>query len=230
MIIDNCPVCNTKIVVSAGTGPICPNEDCPVHDGPFQRNERLSRSRGNPILKHFVSWLHSPLCSGAIVPSSKTLCAAVANQVERSSEGYVLELGSGTGVVTTALLANGIPAHKIYTIELDKNLVDYMHAHFPGVHVIHGNAHNIWGLLPPRVLKNIQTVICGIPLSLLDEKEQWRLSQCMMSVLSPGQQFILYSYRLDSPLTAEVKGITAQRVKRVWRNIPPASIWSYRLD
>ena len=45
---------------------------------------------------------------GAVAPSSPGLARAMAAQIDAASEGPVLELGPGTGVVTAALIARGI--------------------------------------------------------------------------------------------------------------------------
>lgn len=59
---------------------------------------------------------------------------AIAPQVaaalsEQARKGVVLEIGSGTGILTTALLSAGIT--NLYCIEIDTRSVDYLHEHFP---------------------------------------------------------------------------------------------------
>jgi len=57
----------------------------------------------------FRRWLANPLQMGSVIPSSPALCRRIAGQVRRDPDEAVLELGAGTGVVSRALLASGVP-------------------------------------------------------------------------------------------------------------------------
>jgi len=47
-------------------------------------------------------WLANPLQMGSIVPSSPALCRRVVQQVRRTDDEWVIELGAGPGVVPRA--------------------------------------------------------------------------------------------------------------------------------
>ncbi|MCG8099531.1 MAG: phospholipid methyltransferase, partial [Candidatus Thiodiazotropha taylori] len=56
----------------------------------------------------FISaWMRNPRQVGALFPSSDCLAQAMAAQVN-SMNGLTIELGAGTGAVTSALLDRGI--------------------------------------------------------------------------------------------------------------------------
>jgi hypothetical protein len=57
----------------------------------------------------FKRWLANPLQMGSIIPSSPSLCNRIASLVARAPDEVVLELGAGTGVISRALLAAGVP-------------------------------------------------------------------------------------------------------------------------
>ena len=48
----------------------------------------------------FRQWLRSPKSMGSVIPSSKFLARAVANEVAWQPGQYVVELGGGTGAIT----------------------------------------------------------------------------------------------------------------------------------
>src|SRR5262249_51285739 len=62
-----------------------------------------------------------PVTTGAVAPSGRALSRAMAAQIPEGSEGPILELGPGTGVVTAALIERGIAAERITAVEYDRD-------------------------------------------------------------------------------------------------------------
>lgn len=175
----------------------------------------------------FRRWLRNPLQMGSVVPSSPALCRRIAAAVEREPEEYVLELGAGTGVISAALLAAGVPAEKLIVVEIVPEMADFLRKSLPGVNVICGDAFDLKGALPPHMHGLIGTAICGIPLVLLPLDRQAAFRDAVESV-APGRGFLLYSYCATSPLPYRRLGLTAHRQAFTLANFPPASIWRYR--
>ncbi len=72
---------------------------------------------------HFLAaWVRSPLKIGALLPRSRGLANAMAAEVDVKKPGVIIELGGGTGAVTHALLASGIPPERLVVIERDRKL------------------------------------------------------------------------------------------------------------
>ena len=63
------------------------------------------------------SFLKSPKQVGSIIPSSRFLERRVTRATRAHRAKLVVELGPGTGVVTEALIARGIPASRLILIE-----------------------------------------------------------------------------------------------------------------
>ncbi len=175
----------------------------------------------------FRRWLRNPLQMGSIIPSSPALCRKIAAAVERGPEEYVLELGAGTGVISAALLAAGVPAHKLIVVEIVPEMADFLRGSLPGVTVICGDAFDLANTLPAEVHGRIGTAICGIPLVLLPLERQAAFRDTVESV-APGRGFLLYTYCATSPLPYRRLGMTARRMAFTLANLPPASVWRYR--
>ena len=171
-------------------------------------------------------WLANPLQMGSVVPSSPALCRRVVDQVRRTGDEWVVELGAGTGVVSRALLRGGIPAERVTVVEIVPSMADHLRATLPGVEVIAGDARALPDLLPRARHGRIGTVICGIPLVLLPLAEQRRFIDAMLAV-APGRGFLHYSYCVTSPLPARKHGLVATREAWTPLNLPPASVWRY---
>src|SRR3712207_4025064 len=81
----------------------------------------------------FKRWLANPLQMGSIIPSSPSLCNRIAALVSRGPEEVVLELGAGTGVVSRALLAAGVPAERLVVVEIVPEMAGHLREVLPGV-------------------------------------------------------------------------------------------------
>jgi len=175
----------------------------------------------------FRRWLANPLQMGSVIPSSPTLCRRIAALVERQGDEVVVELGAGTGVVSRALLAAGVPAERLVVVEIVPEMADHLREALPGVQVVCGDAFDLPKALPARLHSKVGTAICGIPLVLLPLEQQRRFVDAVEAV-APGRGFLLYSYCITSPLPWRSLGLSARR--EVWtpRNFPPASVWRYR--
>ncbi|HTW28661.1 MAG TPA: phosphoethanolamine methyltransferase [Acetobacteraceae bacterium] len=174
----------------------------------------------------FRRWLANPLQIGSVVPSSPALCRRIVAQTRRTPEELVLELGAGTGVVSRALLAGGVPPSSLIVVEIVPALARLLRAGLPGVQVIEGDARELPGLIPPALCGRIGTVVCGIPLVLLPLAEQRRFIDAMDRV-APGRGFLHYSYCATSPLPWRRHGLHARREAWTPLNLPPASVWRY---
>jgi len=163
---------------------------------------------------------------GSVVPSSPALCRRVAGQVRRAEGEWVVELGAGTGVITRALLAGGIPAGRVAVVEIVPDMAGHLRATLPGVDVIAGDARALPDLLPRARHGRVGTVICGIPLVLLPVAEQRRFIDAMLAV-APGRGFLHYSYCATSPLPWRKHGLVARQEAWTPLNLPPASVWRY---
>ncbi len=174
----------------------------------------------------FRRWLANPMQMGSMVPSSPALCARIVRQTRRAANEAVVELGAGTGVVSRALLASGVPADRLFVVEIAGAMAAHLRGALPGVEVIEGDARRLAELLPPEWHGRIGTVICGIPLVLLPFAEQRQVIAAMQAV-APGRGFLHFSYLGLSPISARKHRLTARREAWTPLNFPPASVWRY---
>jgi phosphatidylethanolamine/phosphatidyl-N-methylethanolamine N-methyltransferase len=179
----------------------------------------------NPAM-FFRRWLANPLRMGSIVPSSAALCERIVRHTSRAPDEIVLELGAGTGVVSRALLRSGIPADRLFVVEIDPAMIGHLRQLLPGAHVIEGDARNLETLLPRLWHGRIGTVICGIPLVLLPRAAQRSFIDAIERV-APGRGFLHFSYCATSPLPFRKHRLAAKREAWTPLNFPPASVWRY---
>ena len=189
------------------------------------RAPALAPTIANPWM-FFRRWVSNPLQMGSVVPSSDALCRRVVAQTARGPDEIVLELGAGTGVISRALLASGLPPERLYVLEIVPDMAAHLRRQLSGVNVIEGDARELSALLPERWHGRVGSVVCGIPLVLLPLAQQRRFIDAIEAV-APGRGFLHYSYCATSPLPAAKHGLVGKREAWTPLNFPPASGWRY---
>jgi phospholipid N-methyltransferase len=180
--------------------------------------------------------LRRPATMGAIAPSSPRLGAVLASVVPRTGEPVVVELGPGTGAVST-VIAEGLPeGARHLAVELDPDMVEYLRRTHPDLDVVHGNAADLGKLLAERGIARVDAVICGLPWALFDDATQTELLTEISRVIGDHGAFTTFAYLHGMTLGA------ARRFRRrlrdtfeevlvsatVWRNLPPAFVYVCR--
>lgn len=172
----------------------------------------------------FEGLVRDPSGVSAPTPSSPALASAIASQVDLTRAGLVLELGAGTGVVTRALLDRGIDAHRLVAIELGEYFVNLLRQRFPSVNVMQGDAMNFGAYLPLRA--PIAAIVSGLPLLNFSEIRRHTFIAGALRALGPGGRFIQLSYGWRPPIASAYGKKPDKTI--VWRNLPPAHIWTYQ--
>jgi phosphatidylethanolamine/phosphatidyl-N-methylethanolamine N-methyltransferase len=176
----------------------------------------------------FRLWLRNPLRIGAVAPSSRDLAEAMARLVPMPLQGPVIELGGGTGPITTALLDVGIPPDRLYVVERDPLLHRRLAGRFPAVHVLRGDAAHLTALLHPLGVQEAAAVVSGLPLLSMSRSAQRAIVQEAFKFLPPGAPYIQFTYGLFSPVPRRAFGVTGRPEAVVLGNLPPARVWVYR--
>jgi phosphatidylethanolamine/phosphatidyl-N-methylethanolamine N-methyltransferase len=168
-----------------------------------------------------------PKATGAIFPSGRVLAKAMAGQVDAGLDGMVLELGPGTGVFTRALLDHGIAPERLVLVEYNADFVRYLRRRFPGVTVIHGSAFEVGKIWKERNLSACAAVVSGLPLlNFKPEERQSLLAQCL-DLLQETAPFVQFTYS-QMPSVKPTGDASVALAKRIWLNVPPATVWVYR--
>lgn len=175
----------------------------------------------------FRRWLANPMKVGAVLPSSSSLARLIARQVHPDAGQCVVELGPGTGPVTKALLESGVPADRLFVIEIDAALCAHLRREFPDVTVIQGDATRLKELLPAEWVGKVACVISGIPMLPLPIDVQRALTDAAFEVMAPGGDILQYTYSLASPIKEKPLGLKGRRRGIAMMNFPPAWVWSY---
>lgn len=194
---------------------------------------KAAKTLGNDPLTDNLRFLRAliarPKHVGAVAPSSRMLARAIAEEVDPSSPGPVLELGPGTGAITQALLERGIAPERLTAVEYDRDFAHGIAQRFPGVHVIQGDAFDLARTLGPSQGERFAAIVSGIPLLNFPLARRAAYVESLMHRLLPGAALIQFSYGMHAPAPAP-QGHSVNCAAMIWANLPPARVWVYRKE
>ena len=175
-------------------------------------------------LRLFIKVLRSgPQAVGAACPSSRHLADYMAAQAVTSDDGYIVELGGGTGVVTAALLAHGLDPKRLIVVEQSSLLSAHLRSRFPQVTVLEGDAAQLATLLG-RHAERVSAVVSSLPLKSLPKMTVRRIGNELEAILPKGATFIQFTYSLRCQAIDWAQDLTCLRSRTIWRNVPPARV------
>lgn len=176
------------------------------------------------------SWMEKPLSMGAVTPSGKELAQAMARYVDPEIPGPVIELGSGTGAVTKALVAAGIEQSRLVLVEFNPSFCRMLRRRYPRATVVQGDAYRIQHLLGGLLSEPAAAVVSGLPLQTKPFKHRLKLMNEAFGLMTPGAPFIQFTYAMVTPVPMRPADVSAEASELIWLNVPPARVWVYRKD
>lgn len=197
---------------------------------PLRRGKPKPLRKGPPeALLGFGRFVANPRRFGGFV-SGPALAEAITREIEPAA-GPVLELGPGTGVFTRALIARGVAERNLILVELDPKLAERLRIAFPEALVLCRKAGSVTAdLLEGR---RPAAVVSGLPLLNFPDEEVERIVTAAFAVCTPDAALYQFTYGPKCPINKDIRarlGLSFQRTTRVWRNVPPASVYRINRD
>jgi len=174
---------------------------------------------------------------GAVAPSSPHLAREMAAIVPSSgTEPVVVELGPGTGALSRGVRERLPSGGRHLAVEIDDGMVEHLRTELPWLQVVQGDAAELRTLLSDAGIESVDAVISGLPWSIFPGEQQRAILGEIGQVLAPGGAFTTFAYvhalgmsgarqfrqRLDDAFDEVLTSRT------VWRNVPPARVYTCR--
>lgn len=175
------------------------------------------------------AWLRKPRQNGSIVPSSPWLGRLMASQIDPMG-GRVMEFGGGTGALTREIIASGLPLDQLEIVEIDATLARGLRRALPGATILETPAQSVSAVAAGGI-GGYQCIISGLPLLAFSKTLQQEILSEAFLLLRPGGAFVQFTYSPRPPLArsiASALGLEVAKVGTVVRNVPPATVFSYR--
>ncbi len=200
-----------------------------MHD----QKRNLKRPGGLGDGAHFLmSLMSTPRLTGAVAPSGRALARAMAAASGPPAQGLVVELGPGTGPVTRALIDRGLDRRRLVMVEYNPQFCRMLRDRHPGTRVIEGDAYDLPRTLSDLAGERISAFVSSLPLLTRPPGDRERLLGDAFQLMGADGVFVQFTYGPVSPIPREVcEGrYAAERGRAIWANLPPARVWTYRLD
>ncbi len=194
----------------------------------MQANSGKQTPQQSALIDFLTCWFRNPKTVGAVAPSGPALSRTMAAIVDPSVAGPIVELGPGTGPVTAALLERGIDPSRLVLVEYDDTFCKTLRGKYPNVKVVQGDAFALDETLRGHASEPLAAVVSSLPLLNFAQEQRNKLIDVAMKMLRPRSPFIQFTYGANSPLPVESHLYETSASKRIWWNIPPARVWTYR--
>jgi phosphatidylethanolamine/phosphatidyl-N-methylethanolamine N-methyltransferase len=176
------------------------------------------------------SWIEKPLHVGAVMPSGRLLARTMAQYVDAGAEGSVVELGPGTGAITSALIDHGVDQKRLVLVEYNPSFCALLRDRYPQAKVVQGDAYTLRDTLWNVLSAPAAAIVSGLPLVTKPMLTRLRLIRDAFVALAPGAPFVQFTYSVVPPIPKSLPGVSTEASERIWMNLPPARVWVYRKD
>lgn len=191
-------------------------------------NKNQSRMSWRDRLTFFSEFIKHPLQIGSVIPSSRFMEQRLLKTADIASARTIVELGTGTGSTTRAILAAMSPEARLLCIEINPRFCRLIEAIDDDRLIVHlGDARDLRELLATHNLGAADVVISGIPFSTMSPGVGADILATIATVLTPNGRFVAYqvSNRVAS-LCQPILGKAGVQLELL--NIPP--MWVFRWE
>ena len=198
---------------------------------PTQSRSESSRPTFGDRARFLRTLITAPRLTGAVAPSGRALARAMAKAVGPAAHGLIVELGPGTGPVTSALIERGLGEERLVLVEYDAAFCRLLKQRFAQARIIQGDAYDLPNTLKELSGKPIAATVSSLPLLNQPPDRREKLIGDAFNLMSRQGVFVQFTYGLLSPIPRDAcaNRYSAVRGAPVWRNLPPARVWTYRL-
>ena len=197
-----------------------------------QASDKLRRPRLADKARFLRTLIASPRLTGAVAPSGRALARAMATAAGSPPKGLIVELGPGTGPVTQSLIETGVAPRRLVLVEYDAGFCQLLKKRFAPAKVVQGDAYDLPRALAPFKGRPIAAIVSSLPLLNQPPPRRETLIADAFALMGPSGVFVQFTYGLHSPIPREVcaNRYSAVRSRPILLNLPPAFVWTYRLD
>ena len=169
-----------------------------------------------------IEFLKNPSNTGSVIPSSRFLVDEMVSHI--SKKGPVIELGSGSGVITRKLAS----MRSVSTIYAYENNDEYHHSLKNIDKTI--CLSDLFTMAATHRNKKVDTILSSIPFVNFSGENRKKALNIISKTLDDDGVFIQYTYLNRCPFghaALQENNFKVKQVKKIWLNIPPATVYVY---
>lgn len=173
----------------------------------------------------FRKFLRHGTSIASFVPSSPYLAGAMLKGIDFTRADCIVELGAGTGPITSQLVKRAKPGCRLIINELDPDFCARLRQKFPTADIVEGDAAALEDSLKERGIGKVDHVLSGLPLPSFPSDLRGSIIRSSVGLLNEGGTFRQLTnmpwiyYRLYRRYFEQVK------FRFVAANFPPAGVY-----
>ena len=175
----------------------------------------------------FRSWLRDPFHVASVAPSSRWLAKLMATNIE--SDARVVELGAGTGSLTTAILDRGVRPEDLYLVEQQRDFVAVLRSRFPRAQVVEADAATLSAKLG-GLQGTVDYIVSGLPILWFNRDKKAAILAAAMTLLKPEGKLHQFTYLGSPPIGSTLRTELSLRATLLGiapMNLPPAFVYEF---
>jgi phospholipid N-methyltransferase len=179
----------------------------------------------------FKEFVQAPSHVGSICPSSGALTSALIKSASLNNDGFIVDLGAGSGIITENLLKAGVDPKRLLAVEISPGFAGVFSRRCPAVPLFVEDARNL-SLILDRLDPGlpVSSIISSLPLrNIPDDLVREILEEIKLVLQKRSGSFIQYTYAWWMRYPLGKYGFQPNTSRIVLKNIPPAKVESYTL-
>jgi phospholipid N-methyltransferase len=174
----------------------------------------------------FKKFLKHGKTIASVAPSSRFLIKALLKDLDFANAKVIVELGAGTGPITSVLVRKMNPDCRLLIIERDIDFVNTLKERFPNHEVIHADAADLEKVLDERGIKEVDHVVSGLPLPSIPTPYREAIIDAVNRRLAPNgtlRQITVIPYVFLKFYRTHFDGV---KFELVTLNVPPGGAYT----
>ena len=167
-----------------------------ARDGKTRKDRLLARGFRD-ILHTVGHFLRAPQEIGAILPSSPYLARRMLKAVHLENARIVVELGAGTGAITTELLNRIEAKTRLIIIDSNAEAISILRQRLPdreNLTLIHGDARELQSLLQSMQIARVDAIVSSLPYASMSEETVNQILSQSAQLLADTGHFVAFQY------------------------------------
>ena len=164
---------------------------------------------------------------GSVIPSSRFLINQLLRNVDWERARVIVEIGPGTGTISREILRRMRPDATLLVFEINDDFVRHLKQKFsdPRLRVLHRSGAEIHDALRELRLGSADSVIAGIPFSIMSDEARMAVLRGSHDSLAKGGAMLVYQF--SSKVRSDLEKLFG-RVQRGFepRNVLPAHLFT----
>lgn len=193
----------------------------------------------------FRESIRSLSVSASLFPSSRHLMEALLRFVDFSRIEVMIELGVGTGAITSGILAHLRPDARLYAIDLNPVFIQHIQSRIRDRRLIPvlGRAEQLQTLMNSMRIRKADAIVSSLGLTNMEDRQRSEIMGQAVDCLAPRGSLSQYQYLHASGEPNWLGRVGLKRFpeeeflrryfgtvssERVMRNLPPATVFTCR--